>query len=290
MLRGLQGSIAQVRPRRHCATRLDPRRYNGASLVGLNGVVLEEPRLRRSIRVRERRQGGDRRGAQGCAGANRQTHRESAAQNVLAHSRHRKIPTGTSPHQLRISRRWSTRRRVDPESHRHRAPAHRGRRRSDERSRVPCRARGDRGRRVSTPSDIDFVLVGTTTPDLIFPNVACLVQEKLGIPSCPPSASRRRARDSSTASSSPISSCALGQARHALVIGAETMSRIIDWTDRETCVLFGDGAGAVDTRSRRGARDHLLDAWRRRAVSRPALCFERRLHAARERATSRRCG
>jgi 3-oxoacyl-[acyl-carrier-protein] synthase III len=96
-----------------------------------------------------------------------------------------------------------------------------------------------------TPNDIDFVVVGTTTPDLIFPNVACLVQDKLGIKSCP-------AFSVEAACSGFIYALVVadqfirgGGARRALVIGAETMSRIIDWTDRETCVLFGDGAGAV---------------------------------------------
>jgi len=96
-----------------------------------------------------------------------------------------------------------------------------------------------------TPNDIDFVVVGTTTPNLIFPNVACLVQDKLGIKSCP-------AFSVEAACSGFIYSLVVadqfirtGGARRALVIGAETMSRIIDWTDRETCVLFGDGAGAV---------------------------------------------
>ena len=96
-----------------------------------------------------------------------------------------------------------------------------------------------------TASDIDLVLVGTTTPDLIFPNVACLVQEKLGIKSCP--AFSVEAACSGFLYGLVIADqfVRLGQARRALVIGGETMSRIIDWTDRETCVLFGDGAGAV---------------------------------------------
>jgi 3-oxoacyl-[acyl-carrier-protein] synthase-3 len=96
-----------------------------------------------------------------------------------------------------------------------------------------------------TAADIDLVLVGTTTPDLIFPNVACLVQEKLGIGVCP-------AFSLEAACSGFVYGLVVAdqfirtkQARRALVIGAETMSRIIDWTDRETCVLFGDGAGAV---------------------------------------------
>ena len=94
-------------------------------------------------------------------------------------------------------------------------------------------------------SDIDLVLVGTTTPDLIFPNVGCLVQEKLKIKACP--AFSLEAACSGFVYSLVVADqfIKLGQARRALVIGAETMSRIIDWTDRETCVLFGDGAGAV---------------------------------------------
>jgi len=96
-----------------------------------------------------------------------------------------------------------------------------------------------------TPNDIDLVIVGTTTPDLIFPNVACLVQDKLGIKSCP--AFSLEAACSGFVYGLVVADqfIRLGQARRALVIGAETMSRIIDWKDRETCVLFGDGAGAV---------------------------------------------
>lgn len=95
------------------------------------------------------------------------------------------------------------------------------------------------------PADIDLVLVGTTTPDLIFPNVACLVQEKLGISGCP--AFSLEAACSGFLYGLVVADQFIrtGQARRALVIGAETMSRIIDWKDRETCVLFGDGAGAV---------------------------------------------
>jgi 3-oxoacyl-[acyl-carrier-protein] synthase-3 len=95
------------------------------------------------------------------------------------------------------------------------------------------------------PSDIDLVLVGTTTPDLIFPNVACLLQEKLGIRGCP--AFSLEAACSGFVYSLVVADQFIrtGAAKRALVIGAETMSRIIDWKDRETCVLFGDGAGAV---------------------------------------------
>ena len=96
-----------------------------------------------------------------------------------------------------------------------------------------------------TPNDIDLVLVGTTTPDLIFPNVGCLVQEKLGIRSCPAFSLEAACSGFLYALVVADQFIRLAQAKRALVIGAETMSRIIDWKDRETCVLFGDGAGAV---------------------------------------------
>jgi 3-oxoacyl-[acyl-carrier-protein] synthase-3 len=95
------------------------------------------------------------------------------------------------------------------------------------------------------PESIDMIVIGTTTPDLVFPNVGCLLQERLGIGACP-------ALSVETACSSFIYALTVadqfvrtGLAKRPLVVGAETMSRIIDWTDRETCVLFGDGAGAV---------------------------------------------
>jgi 3-oxoacyl-[acyl-carrier-protein] synthase-3 len=95
------------------------------------------------------------------------------------------------------------------------------------------------------PNDIDFVVVGTTTPDLIFPNVGCLVQQRLGIPVVPAFSLEAACSGFLYALTVADQFLRTGQAKRALVIGAETMSRIIDWTDRETCVLFGDGAGAV---------------------------------------------
>jgi 3-oxoacyl-[acyl-carrier-protein] synthase-3 len=96
-----------------------------------------------------------------------------------------------------------------------------------------------------TPADIDFVLVGTTTPDLIFPNVSCLLQDKLGIRGGPAFSIEAACTGFLYALVVADQFVRSGQAKRALVVGAETMSRIIDWTDRETCVLFGDGAGAV---------------------------------------------
>jgi 3-oxoacyl-[acyl-carrier-protein] synthase-3 len=95
------------------------------------------------------------------------------------------------------------------------------------------------------PEDIDFIVVGTTTPDLVFPNVGCLVQERLGIHGCPAFSIEAACSGFIYALSVADKFVNSGQARCALVIGAETLSRITDWTDRATCVLFGDGAGAV---------------------------------------------
>jgi 3-oxoacyl-[acyl-carrier-protein] synthase III len=95
------------------------------------------------------------------------------------------------------------------------------------------------------PQEIDLVLVGTTTPDLIFPNVGCLLQERLGIRGGPAFSLEAACTGFLYALAVADSFVRGGQVRRALVVGAETMSRIIDWTDRETCVLFGDGAGAI---------------------------------------------
>jgi 3-oxoacyl-[acyl-carrier-protein] synthase III len=96
-----------------------------------------------------------------------------------------------------------------------------------------------------TASDIDFIAVGTTSPDLVFPNVGTLVQAALGVHDCP-------AFSLETACSGFIYCLSIadkfiraGEARCALVIGVETITRVLDWSDRATCVLFGDGAGAV---------------------------------------------
>jgi 3-oxoacyl-[acyl-carrier-protein] synthase-3 len=96
-----------------------------------------------------------------------------------------------------------------------------------------------------TAEDIDFVVVGTTTPDFVFPNVGCLVQERLGIRGCAAFSVEAACSGFIYALSVADRFVASGMARCALVVGAETLSRITDWQDRTTCVLFGDGAGAV---------------------------------------------
>jgi 3-oxoacyl-[acyl-carrier-protein] synthase III len=96
-----------------------------------------------------------------------------------------------------------------------------------------------------TPNDIDLIIVGTTTPDTIFPSTACRLQAKIG-------ATRAWGFDLGAACSgftyaltTASNLVAAGASEHALVVGADVMSSIIDYTDRATCVIFGDGAGAA---------------------------------------------
>ena len=104
-------------------------------------------------------------------------------------------------------------------------------------------------------------------PDYTFPATATQVQAALGITRAPPSISRPSAPASSSRSRRPTSSSAPARTERALVIGAETFSRILDWEDRTTCVLFGDGAGAIVLEARRGdGRARLA------AASSPRIC------------------
>ena len=94
-------------------------------------------------------------------------------------------------------------------------------------------------------SDIDLIVLATSTPDMIFPSTACIVQHKLGIAGCP--AFDVQAVCSGFVYALTVADALIrtGTARRALVIGAEVFSRLLDFNDRGTCVLFGDGAGAV---------------------------------------------
>jgi len=96
-----------------------------------------------------------------------------------------------------------------------------------------------------TPQDVDLIIVATTTPDLTFPAAATIVQRKLGCPVGTAFDLQAVCSGFVYALSVADGFVARGRARCALVIGAETMTRLMDWTDRGTCVLFGDGAGAV---------------------------------------------
>jgi 3-oxoacyl-[acyl-carrier-protein] synthase-3 len=95
------------------------------------------------------------------------------------------------------------------------------------------------------PESIDLIIVATSTPDYVFPSTACLVQRDLGIAGCPAFDVQAVCSGFVYALSVADALITNGSSKNALVIGAEVFSRILDWSDRGTCVLFGDGAGAV---------------------------------------------
>jgi len=95
------------------------------------------------------------------------------------------------------------------------------------------------------PDEIDLIVFGTTTPDQVFPNCGALLQDRLGIRNCPAFSVEAACSSFIYALSVADKFIKLGDAKCALVIGAETLSRIVDWSDRSTAILFGDGAGAV---------------------------------------------
>jgi 3-oxoacyl-[acyl-carrier-protein] synthase-3 len=125
-----------------------------------------------------------------------------------------------------------------------------------------------------TPADIGLIIVGTTTPDTIFPCTACVLQHKIGavnawgfdlLAAC-------SGFTFSLATASQL--IATGRHRHALVVGADVMSSIIDYTDRATCVLFGDGAGAVVLEAGDGDGPGIVDfAHEIDGSGGPALCM-----------------
>jgi 3-oxoacyl-[acyl-carrier-protein] synthase-3 len=98
---------------------------------------------------------------------------------------------------------------------------------------------------VLEPSDIGLIVVATTTPDMIFPSTACLLQQKLGASGCAAFDVQAVCTGFVYALATAELHVRAGKCRHALVVGTEVFSRLLDWSDRGTCVLFGDGAGAV---------------------------------------------
>ncbi|BCN93054.1 3-oxoacyl-[acyl-carrier-protein] synthase 3 [Thiomicrorhabdus immobilis] len=94
-------------------------------------------------------------------------------------------------------------------------------------------------------NSIDLIIVATTTPDKTFPSTACLLQQRLDIHGCPAFDIQAVCSGFLYALSVADQFVKTGMAKRALVVGSETLSRITDWSDRNTCVLFGDGAGAV---------------------------------------------
>ncbi|WP_292064426.1 beta-ketoacyl-ACP synthase III [Brevundimonas sp. UBA7664] len=111
------------------------------------------------------------------------------------------------------------------------------------------RALADAGR---TAAEVDLIIVATTTPDMTFPSVASIVQRKIGAPTCIAFDVQAVCSGFVYALSIADGFVARGMAKCALIIGAEEMTRLMDWTDRSTCVLFGDGAGCVVVEPREG--------------------------------------
>lgn len=94
-------------------------------------------------------------------------------------------------------------------------------------------------------SEIDLVITGTTSPDLIFPNISTLIQHRLGISACPAFSLEAACTSFIYALTVADKFIRAGDSKCALIMGAECITKLMDWTDRNTCVLFGDGAGAV---------------------------------------------
>ena len=95
------------------------------------------------------------------------------------------------------------------------------------------------------PQDIDLIIVATSTPDMVFPSTACILQNKLGAIGCPAFDVQAVCSGFVYALTVADAMIRAGTARRALVVGSEIFSRLLDFNDRTTCVLFGDGAGAV---------------------------------------------
>jgi 3-oxoacyl-[acyl-carrier-protein] synthase-3 len=109
-----------------------------------------------------------------------------------------------------------------------------------------------------TPADIGFIVIGTTTPDMMFPSTACLLQHKIGAVNAWGFDLGAACSGFTFALSVGLQMVATGAHDHALVVGADVMSSIIDYQDRATCVLFGDGAGAVVLAPAREDEPHIL--------------------------------
>ena len=125
-----------------------------------------------------------------------------------------------------------------------------------------------------TPADIGFIVVGTTTPDTIFPSTACTLQAKIGAAQAWGFDLGAACSGFTYALSVGCQMVATGAVEHALVVGADVMSSIIDYTDRATCVLFGDGAGAIVLSPAREGEPAIIDfAHVIDGTGGPALCM-----------------
>ncbi|HEY2433848.1 MAG TPA: beta-ketoacyl-ACP synthase III [Vicinamibacterales bacterium] len=125
-----------------------------------------------------------------------------------------------------------------------------------------------------TPADLGFIVVGTTTPDTIFPSTACVLQDKLGAANAWGFDLGAACSGFTYALNTAAQMVATGNCDYALAVGADVMSSIIDYTDRATCVLFGDGAGAVIVAPAAPDEPHIIDfAGKIDGSGGPALCM-----------------
>ncbi len=125
-----------------------------------------------------------------------------------------------------------------------------------------------------TPDEIGFIVVGTTTPDTIFPSTACMLQDKIGAHHAWGFDLGAACSGFTYAVTTGMQMVATGAHDHVLCVGADVMSSIIDYTDRTTCVLFGDGAGAVVLAAAAEGEPHIIDfAHEIDGSGGPALCM-----------------
>jgi predicted naringenin-chalcone synthase len=249
--------------------KLDPRRYNGASLLGLNGVIIkshgsadvfsfEQAILKAAEEVR----GGLLRRIADQVGATmtcptdcwKKESRHDAtsipdAKNLFPHRRYRQLSADAYLTNADLEKRIETTSEwiVERTGIRERHIAAEGELTSDLAQKAAESALEAAG---IDAGDIELIVVATTTSDRIFPSTACVLQAKLGITNgCP-------ALDVQAVCSGFVYAVSVadqfirsGQVKTALVVGAETLSRITDWDDRSNCMLWGDGAGAVILRA-----------------------------------------
>ena len=250
---------------------MDPRKFNGGVFLGLNGIVIKshggtdaegfaaavdlgydmaryELLAKINQTLARRRAGGDR------ADCRWSIHRDVMRSIVLGCGSY--LPSQSMTN-AELARNGRHDRRVDRAAHRHPRAPHRRAGEFTSDLAMQCRARRACRRARSTRTSIDLIVLATATPDQTFPATAVSVQAALGI-------TRGAAFDLQAVCSGFVFALATADGlleparfKRALVIGAETFSRILDWTDRTTCVLFGDGAGAVvlEARQRPGTRD-----------------------------------